>query len=304
MEYLFQKSSPYALGLCLTKFATSVDCGYAATLNTLPVLPFRPHNELPNAKTSSTKPSEQYLSPAFLTQRYRSQLHPSLLETYRNLSLVVSLLERALEPTLASKDVDTLTQEEAALYDVLRLPTLHKLVTSLVDEDEESDARATEPMWRNFDPTPIQSICRVIIPFIALQDEFIPFRRAAYTATFMNCLYDTLSSEINLETCWATWAEVMLWATLFGVYLSRGIMREKELWFSKLLVKGVRARKGQKGQLGGTWKWEWSAIRDVLKRFYWSEKFFGEEFKVSLFQVSLDQWTGGDWCPQDMITEG
>ena len=263
------------------KLATSVDCGYAATHCTLPVLPFVPHNEHLSARSSPTKPSEQYLSPAFLTQRYRSQLHPSLLETYRNLSLVVSLLERALEPTLAS-EANALTREEEALYDALRLPTLHKLVTSLVDDDDESDAHATEPMWRDFDPTPIQSICRVIIPFIALQDEFVPYRRAAYTATVMNCLYDTLSSEINLETCWATWAEVMLWATLFGVYLSRGIMKEKELWFSRLLVKGVRARKGQKGQLGGTWKWEWSAVRDVLKRFYWSEKFFGEEFQVSL----------------------
>ena len=178
-----------------------------------------------------------------------------------------------------------MTREEAALYDALRLPTLHKLVTSLVDDDEEGDSHATEPMWSNFDPTPIQSLCRVIIPFIALQDEFVPYRRAAYTATFMNCLYDTLSCEINLETCWATWGEVMLWATLFGVYLSRGIMREKELWFSRLLVKGVRARKGQKGQLGGTWTWEWSAVRDVLRRFYWSEKFFGEEFEVSLIPI-------------------
>lgn len=264
---------------------TSVDCGYAATHRTLPVLPFVPHNGFLSARSSATKPSEQYLSPAFLTQRYRSQLHPSLLETYRDLSLVVSLLERALEPTLASKD-NALTREEAALYDALRLPTLHKLLTSFVDEDEESDAHATEPMWRNFDPTPIQSICRVVVPFIALQDEFLPYRRASYTATVMDCLYDTLSSEINLETCWATWAEVMLWATLFGVYISRGVMREKELWFSKQLVKGVRTRKGQKGQLGGTWTWEWSAVRDVLKRFYWSEKFFGEEFKVGLFQSS------------------
>lgn len=270
------------------KLRTSVDCGYAATHRTLPVLPFVPHNELPSAtRSSSTKPSEQYLSPAFLTQRYRSQLHPSLLETYCNLSLVVSLLERALEPTLASK-ANALTREEEALYDALRLPTLHKLVTLLRDDDEESDAQATEPVWRDFDPTPIQSICRVIIPFIALQDEFLPYRRAAYTATVMNCLYDTLGSEINLETCWATWAEVMLWATLFGVYISRGIDREKELWFSKLLVKGVRTRKGQKGQLGGTWTWEWSAVRDVLRRFYWSEKFFGEEFQVSLLPILSD----------------
>ena len=274
------------------KLATSVDCGYAATHRTLPVLPFVPHNELPSARSSTTKPSEQYLSPAFLTQRYRSQLHPSLLETYCNLSLVVSLLERALEPTLASK-ANALTREEEALYDALRLPTLHKLVTLLRDDDEESDAQATEPVWRDFDPTPIQSICRVIIPFIALQDEFLPYRRAAYTATVMDCLYDTLGSEINLETCWATWAEVMLWATLFGVYISRGIDGEKELWFSKLLVKGVRTRKGQKGQLGGTWTWEWSAVRDVLRRFYWSEKFFGEEFQVSLLPILSDILSSG-----------
>ena len=261
---------------------TSVDCGYAATHRTLPVIPFIPHSELLATRSSATKPSEQYLSPAFLTQRYRSQLHPSLLETYRNLSLVVSLLERALEPTSSSK-ADVLTREETALYDALRLPTLHELLTSFVDDDEESDAYAAEPMWRNFDPTPIQSICRVVVPFIALQDEYLPYRRTAYTATVMDSLYDTLDSEINLETCWATWAEVMLWATLFGVYISRGVSREKELWFSKQLVKGVRARKGQKGQLGGTWKWEWGAVKDVLKRFYWSEKFFGEEFQVGLF---------------------
>ena len=88
-------------------------------------------------------------------------------------------------------------------------------------------------------------------------------------------------SEINLEACWATYAEVMVWALMFGIYIARGHSNEKEGWFSKELVRGVRGRKGRKGQLGEGWKWGWDTVKPLLKRFYWCERLFEHEFRVS-----------------------
>ena len=230
----------------------------------------------------AVQPLEQYLSPSFLTQRYNSQLHPGMLATYRNLSVVLSLQERAVETTLASKD-DALTPEESASYDALRIPTLRDLLAFFVNRGEGENSHATSQVRRTYGLTSIQAICRVVIPIVAMQDQFLPYRRAVYTVTMMDCIHETLTTGIDLETCWSTCAEVMLWATMFAVYMSRGIAtaREKELWFLNQLVKGIRGRKGQKGQLGGDWRWEWRTVREVLRRFYWCENFFGEEFKVS-----------------------
>lgn len=202
--------------------------------------------------------------------------------TYQDLSIVLSIQERALEPSSTS-DAGALTSEEMETYDALRITTLQKLLTFLVDYDNREDGRAFGPTRQNPRLTPIQSICRVVVPFIALQYQFLLYRRAVYTVPMLDCLYETLNIDMDLEACWATYPEVMLWATMFGIYISRGIAteREKELWFLYQLVEGVRSRRGRTGQLGGKWKWEWSAVRDVLTRFYWCERFFGEEFEVS-----------------------
>ena len=198
--------------------------------------------------------------------------------TYQDLSLVLSIQERAVEPSSTPNTV-ALTSEEMNTYDALRITTLQKLVTFMIDYDNRKDGHARP----NPGLTPIQSICRVVVPFIALQYQFLIYRRAVYTVTMLDCLYETLKFDIDLEACWATYPEVMLWATMFGIYISRGIVaeRKRELWFLYQLVEGIRSRKGRTGQLGGKWRWEWNAVKDVLKRFYWCERFFGEEFEVS-----------------------
>ena len=203
-----------------------------------------------------------------------------MLRTYQNLSVVLTCQEKALEATLASKPI-TLTPEEVAVYDSLRLPTLHSLLVFLVEDGAKEDTFIDDDVEDLSIVTPIQSICRVIIPIVALQDQFLPYRRSTFTRTLTDYLFETLTSKIDLEACWATCAEVMVWATMFGVYISRGISQEKEVWFSKELVKGVRGRKGQLGQLGGSWNWGWNAVRNLLIRFYWCEGFFGDEFRVS-----------------------
>lgn len=272
----------------LTHLATSIDCAYSATCRCRPAFPLHSYDQVHTPINRAVERSEQYLNPSFLTQRYHKHLHTSLLSTYQDLSLVFSIQERAIE-TSSTQSTSALTSEEMNTYGALRITTLQKLITFLVDHDERKDDYAFGPTGQNSALTPIQSICRVVVPFVALQYQFLLYRRAVYTVPMLDCLYETLNFDIDLEACWATYAEVMLWATMFGIYVSRGIAeeREKELWFLYQLVEGIRNRRGRTGQLGGKWKWEWNAVRDVLKRFYWSERFFGEEFEVSHHSVIL-----------------
>lgn len=223
--------------------------------------------------------SSQYLSPFFLTQRYQSQLKPHMIETYRNLSVVLTCQEYALEAALASKP-NILTVEETASYDSLRLPTLHNLLVFLVGNGAEENTQAIGYNDKSTKVTPIQAICRVVVPIVALQDQFLPYRRSTFTGSLADRLYITLTTEVDLAACWVTYAEVMLWAMMFGVYTARGNSTEMEVWFLKQLVSGIRGRKGHVGQLGGSWKWGWDMVKPVLRRFYWCERVFGDEFQV------------------------
>lgn len=50
------------------------------------------------------------------------------------------------------------------------------------------------------------------------------------------------------------------------------------------------------GQLGGQWQWEWGAVKILLRKFYWSEKFDGEEFKVCLIYILFHHLEGLGRC--------
>ena len=226
--------------------------------------------------------SPQYLNPSFLTQRYQSQLKPHMLETYRNLSVVLTCQEYALEASLTLKP-NVLTVEETASYDSLRLPTLHNLLVFLVGSDAEENTQTLGYVDKSTNLNPIQAICRVVVPIVALQDQFLPYRRSTFTGSLADRLYITLTQEVDLTACWVTYAEIMVWAMMFGVYTARGNSMEMEVWFLKELVNGVRGRKGHVGQLGGSWKWGWDTVKPVLRRFFWCERVFGEEFQVSQF---------------------
>ena len=202
-----------------------------------------------------------------------------MIETYRNLSVVLTCQEYALEAALASKP-NILTVEETASYDSLRLPTLHNLLVFLVGNGAEENTQAIGYNDKSTKVTPIQAICRVVVPIVALQDQFLPYRRSTFTGSLADRLYITLTTEVDLAACWVTYAEVMLWAMMFGVYTARGNSTEMEVWFLKQLVSGIRGRKGHVGQLGGSWKWGWDMVKPVLRRFYWCERVFGDEFQV------------------------
>ena len=230
--------------------------------------------------------SEQYLSPSFLTQKFRFQLNPHMLRTYYNLSVVLSCQERALEALLESK-YSTLSPSTIACYDSLRFPTLYDILIFLDGYDANEISHANDIKQESATLSPIQSICRVTIPIVALQDQFLPYRRSIFTTALTGRLYYTLAEEIDREACWETYAEVMVWALMFGIYIAHGHSPEEELWFTKELVDGVRGRKGQSGQLGGGWQWGWVTVKNLLKRFYWCEIFFGEEFKVSFIHALI-----------------
>ena len=203
-----------------------------------------------------------------------------MLENYRNLSVVLTCQEYALEASLASKP-NVLTVEETASYDSLRLPTLYNLLVFLVGDGAEENSRIFGNKGMSTDLTPIQAICRVVVPIVALQDQFLPYRRSTFTGSLADRLYMTLTTEVDLAACWVTYTEIMVWAMMFGVYTARGNSTEMEVWFLKELVNGMRGRKGQVGQLGANWKWGWDTVKPVLRRFYWCERVFGDEFQVS-----------------------
>lgn len=171
---------------------SSIDCAHAATHRTLPMLGRGLCDRLTSPSNKSFKVSERYLSPAFLTQRYGNQLAPDLLETYHSFSLSLSFQERAFEAPLTSES-NALTHEEATF--ALRYSTLYKLLIFFAEgnNDDATNSRSKSP-----DITPIQTICRVVIPIVALEDQFIGYRRLSFTATFMNAIYKTLNSKIDL----------------------------------------------------------------------------------------------------------
>ncbi|KAG7004490.1 hypothetical protein G7Y79_00025g057760 [Physcia stellaris] len=203
-----------------------------------------------------------------------------MLRTYYNLSVVLTCQERALGTSLDSKS-GTLSPSAIACYDSLGFSTMHHILIFLGGYSAWDVSHANDIYQDSATLSPIQSICRVIIPIVALQDQFLPYRRSIFTTALTGRLYNTLSEEIDREACWAMYADVMVWALMFGIYIAHGVSSEKEVWFTKELVDGVRERKGQSGQLGGGWHWGWETVKPLLKRFYWCERFFGEEFKVS-----------------------
>lgn len=200
------------------------------------------------------------------------------METYQNLNVALSLQARAFEATLAS-ECNALSCVETAF--AIRHWALNRILIFFADFNNNNRNRDISPGGRTSNTNSIESICRVVIPISVMRDEFSPHRRQqAYTVTFIDSLYETLVHEIDLETCWETYADATLWATLSGIHIARGVVKEKEMWFSTQLVKGIRGGKCNKMQLGGRWKWEWSAVKALLRNFYWNEDLVGEEFKV------------------------
>ena len=229
--------------------------------------------------------SAQFLSPSFLTQRYQSQLDRHMLQPYYDLSVVLTCQKSAREGSSACHP-KMLTFEDIAFYDSLRISVFQSIILFFVGYSPHGNIHTNYNVENSTNLTPVQAICRVVVPIVAVQEQFAPYRQSIVTANLTGCLYNTLNSEIDLEAGWLTHAEVIVWALMFGVHTSRGIANEKEAWFLRALVKGIRKRNGQRGQLGGDWKWEWNAVKAVLERFHWCERLFGEAFKVSQFRIS------------------
>ena len=266
----------------------SVDITYAATHCTLPALRLGLCDGAPPLNIKAVIASQKYNDSAFLTQRYRSQFQPLLLEIYNDLSLALTLQTRAFDAIVALEP-DALTRAEKA--SVVRYWAISKLLMTPAHCDDEHDAEVHNAgqdcsnsimtsAQASYRVTSVQAICRVVVPINVMQDELSPYgrHRPPFTATLINNLYETLKYKLNVERCWAKYFDVMLWATLSGAYISRGNTKEKELWFSTQVVIGVRGRERKKGQIEG--RWEWSAVKSLLQRFYWSEELVGEEFKV------------------------
>ncbi|KAL8782482.1 MAG: hypothetical protein Q9195_009634 [Heterodermia aff. obscurata] len=255
----------------------SMDICYAAAQSTLPALEPGPCDGTPPL-IKAVSASQKYLDSAFLTQRYRSQFQPLILKTYINLSLALTLQTCAFHAIVALEPNALTRVEEASAF---RYWAINKIMTLHCDDE---DVHKTGYAVQIYPVTSIQAICRVVVPINVMQDELSPYgrHRPPFTVTLMNDLYDTLNYKLNVEECWAKCFDVMLWATLSGAYISRGNTQEKELWFSTQVVIGVRGRERTKVQIEG--RWEWSAIKSLLQRFYWNEELVGEEFKVQVHQ--------------------
>ena len=250
---------------------TSMDITHASFNRTAPILSLNLCNRHTRLdRTVKTLP--RYLKPTFLTQRYRSQLRSELIDTYNSLSRALTLQTHAFEASLAPDALDQAEEASAARY-----AALDRILVFLADCDSNDQTRDDGGISAM---TSVEAICRVVIPINVLQDEFSPYHRhrPAFTATLMVDLYETLRYKIDLENCWAEYPDVLLWGTMSGVYISRGNARDKELWFSSQLAKGVRGWNAKTGQL--RWEWEWNTIRHLLRNFYWNEELVAEEFKV------------------------
>ena len=179
-----------------------------------------------------------------------------MVQTYKDLGIVIAFRESCLGN---ESEVELC---EIEYFDTLWLRVQHSLVTfsSSACFSQDSD---------------VQKISRVAIPLFVVQNQLgIYHRHCAVVDILLDQLMEVLNS-VDLEQCWDTYIELMLWAFMFAVYTSTD--PAKRGWFLFELAKGVQERM----------IWRWEEVRKILQGFFYVDRLYEVDFRAICEEVSV-----------------
>ena len=182
-------------------------------------------------------------------------LDPNMRETYRNLSIVIAVHESfiGLETNI---DLDGIEY-----FDALWLRIQYHLTTFSSSSYFRQDSD-------------VQKICRVLVPLFVAHSQLGIHRHTAVTESLVEQLLEVLRS-LDLERCWRSYPNLMMWAFMFGTYTCADNVRRE--WFLFTLVNGAR----------GKMLWDWENVRRILLGYFYLDRLYQDEFKKITEEVGM-----------------
>ncbi|CAD6575598.1 MAG: hypothetical protein ASARMPREDX12_007389 [Alectoria sarmentosa] len=245
------------LPVFLMQIALFGDLGFAATRRSLPSFPILPMKAKPPKNTldrisARIDPSLRLLGMKLM--KFKDSLDPKMIQVYRDLSVVVAFRESCSGGT-------EVTLYEVEYFETLALRVQHHLITFLATHLSRQDSD-------------IQSICRVTVPIFVVRYQFSMFGPSMIMDSMVIQLYEVLSS-LDLSESWKSFPSVLVWALMFGVWISK----EKSMrdWF---LFKLAEASHGKL-------RWQWNEIRDILQTLFYVDRLHRVDFESICEEVRL-----------------
>lgn len=186
--------------------------------------------------------------------KFKDSLDPSMIQVYRDLSVVVAFRESCSGGT-------EVTLTEVEYFETLALRVQHHLITFLSTHVSRQDSD-------------IQSICRVTVPIFVVRYQFNIYGPSMIMDSMVLQLHEVLSS-LDLAASWKTFPSILVWALMFGAWISK----EKGMkdWFLFKLAEGS----------GHILRWQWNEIRDILQKLFYVHRLHGADFEAICDEVRL-----------------
>ena len=238
----------------------SEDFAYAAIHRTMPMFPIVPRK--PSLSTSRFNRIFQRIDPTFRSlasefgsPKYRPLLNSEIVQSYRELGLVIAFRESCIGN---ETDVELI---EIEYFNTLWLRAQHSLITfsSSCCFRQDSD---------------VQSICRIVVPIFAIQNQLDIYRQSAVIESLMNQFLEILKS-LDLQDCWGRYTDLMVWAFMFGAYTST--QQAQREWFLFGMTKGGHERVA----------WQWEEVRKSLLGCFYVDRLFEADFRMICEEVRI-----------------
>lgn len=186
--------------------------------------------------------------------KFKDSLDPSMIQVYRDLSVVVAFRESCSGGT-------EVTLTEVEYFETLALRVQHHLITFLSTHVSRQDSD-------------IQSICRVTVPIFVVRYQFNIYGPSMIMDSMVLQLHEVLSS-LDLAESWKIFPSILVWALMFGAWISK----EKGMkdWFLFKLAEGS----------GHILRWQWNEIRDILQKLFYVHRLHGADFEAICDEVRL-----------------
>ena len=146
-----------------------------------------------------------------------------------------------------------LTPAEIEYFDIKALRIQHSLISFSSSRHFREDSV-------------VQNICSIVVPVFFVQNQFTLARRNMVVESLNVQLWEAFS-QLDLEWYWEFYPDLLIWAFMFGVYISVG--QPKRPWFLSKMARRTRDR----------FSWRWEECREVLRGFYYFDRVYEVEFK-------------------------
>lgn len=177
---------------------------------------------------------------------FKDALDPDMIPVYRDLSVVVAFRESCMGGI-------GVTLQEVEYFETLALRVQHQLIAAFSTHTSRQDSN-------------VQSICRVTTPIFVTRSQPNNYGPSMIMDSMVLRLYDVLNG-LDLAECWKSCPSVLVWALMFGVWISREKMMRD--WFLFKLAEGSH----------GKLRWQWSEIRDILQKLFYVDRLHRADFE-------------------------